>query len=99
VIGRIAVGDGHAMRALYVRHNVRVFRFLSCKVKERTIAEDVVSEVFVEVWQSAHRFGARAGVPAWLLAIAYCKAIAPRFRSFEGFARIVQSPPYSNVGV
>ena len=76
LIGRIAVGDGHAMRALYVRHNVHVFRFLLGKVKERMIAEDLVSEVFVEVWQSAHRFGTRAAVPAWLLAIARYKAFS-----------------------
>jgi RNA polymerase sigma-70 factor, ECF subfamily len=77
LIDRIAVGDADAMGELYVRHNVRVFRFLLGKVKERTIADDLIVEVFLELWQSARRFDASATVSTWLLEIAHHKVISP----------------------
>ena len=40
LVARIAQGDRQAMQVLFVRHNVRVFRFVLGKVKDRTIAED-----------------------------------------------------------
>jgi RNA polymerase sigma-70 factor, ECF subfamily len=76
LIGRIAACDRQAMQALFVRHNVRVFRFVLGKVKDRTVAEDLVSDIFLEVWRTAHRFEARSSVATWLLAIARHKAMS-----------------------
>ena len=76
LIGRIAAGDKQAMQALFVRHNVRVFRFVLGRVKDRTVADDLVSEIFLEVWRNAHRFEARSTVATWLLAIARHKAMS-----------------------
>jgi RNA polymerase sigma-70 factor, ECF subfamily len=76
LVARIAQGDRQAMQVLFVRHNVRVFRFVLGKVKDRTVAEDVVADIFLEVWRNAHRFEARATVSTWLLAIARHKAFS-----------------------
>jgi RNA polymerase sigma-70 factor (ECF subfamily) len=38
-------------------------------------AEDLTSEVFLDVWRQAHRFEARSSVSTWLLAIARYKAL------------------------
>lgn len=76
LVARIAQGDRQAMQVLFVRHNVRVFRFVLGKVKDRTIAEDVVADIFLEVWRNAHRFEARSAVATWLLAIARHKAFS-----------------------
>jgi hypothetical protein len=59
LIGRIAAGDKVAMQVLLVRHNIRVFRFVLGRIKDRSVAEDLVSEIFLEVWRQAHRFEAR----------------------------------------
>jgi RNA polymerase sigma-70 factor, ECF subfamily len=80
LIGRIAVGDKVAMHVLFVRHNVRVFRFVLARVKDRSVAEDLVSEIFLEAWRQAHRFEARAKVSTWLLAIARHKAMSMQRR-------------------
>jgi len=80
LIGRIAAGDKVAMQVLFVRHNVRVFRFVLGRVKDRSGAEDLVSEIFLEVWRQAHRFEARAAVSTWLLAIARHKATSMQRR-------------------
>ena len=76
LIGRIASGDRLAMQVLYARHHVRVFRFVVRLVRDETIAEDLISEVFVDVWRQAGRFEGRAAVSTWLLAIARFKALS-----------------------
>ena len=48
------------MQVLFGRHNVRVFRFLMRFVDGEATAEDLVSEVFIEVWRNAGQFGARS---------------------------------------
>jgi RNA polymerase sigma-70 factor, ECF subfamily len=76
LLGLIADGDKDAMRLLYARHNVRVFRFLIRIVGNEAAAEDLLNEVFVEVWRNAGRFEARSRVSTWILAIARFKALA-----------------------
>ena len=76
LIQSIAAGDKHAMRILFARHNVRVYRFLLRFVANEATAEDLVSEVFLDVWRQAAKFQARSQVSTWLLAIARYKAFA-----------------------
>jgi RNA polymerase sigma-70 factor (ECF subfamily) len=76
LIGRIANGDRLAMQVLFARHHVRVFRFLLRLIRNEAAAEDLVSEVFLDVWRQAGRFEGRAAVSTWLLAIARFKALS-----------------------
>src|ERR1700741_3100458 len=63
LIGRIANGDRLAMQVLYARYHVRVFRFVVRLVRDEATAEDVISEVFLDVWRQAGRFeGALEGI-------------------------------------
>jgi RNA polymerase sigma-70 factor (ECF subfamily) len=75
LIRSIAAGDKQAMQILFARHNVRVFRFLARFVGDKSAAEDLVSEVFLDVWRQAGRFQGRSQVTTWLLAIARNKAL------------------------
>jgi RNA polymerase sigma-70 factor, ECF subfamily len=76
LIGRIATGDKIAMQVLFARHHVRVYRFVLRLVRDQTKAEDLISEVFLDVWRQAGRFEARSAVSTWLLAIARYKALS-----------------------
>src|SRR5436853_6787160 len=76
LIGRIAGGDKLAMQVLFARHHVGVFRFVLRLVRDQTQAEDLISEVFLDVWRQAGRFEARSAVSTWLLAIARYKALS-----------------------
>jgi len=76
LIRSIAEGDKHAMQILFARHNVRVFRFLFRFVKDESAAEDLVSEVFLDVWRKAGGYQGRSQVTTWLLAIARNKALS-----------------------
>ena len=76
LIRLIAADDNNAMRVLFARHNVRVFRFAVRIVGNEATAEDVVSEIFVDVWRNASRFEGRSQVATWILGIARHKALA-----------------------
>ncbi len=76
LIKRITTRDDVAMRVLFGRHQVRVYRFLLRLVGDRATAEDLVSEVFLEIWRKAEAFKGRSQVSTWLLAIARYKALS-----------------------
>ena len=76
LLARMASGDTLAMQALYARHNVRVFRFVLRIVGDHGLAEDVLSETFLDAWRQAGRFEGRSAASTWLLAIARHKAYA-----------------------
>ncbi|WP_375158329.1 sigma-70 family RNA polymerase sigma factor [Bradyrhizobium sp. RDT46] len=80
----IADGNRTAMHILYCRQNVRVYRFILRIVRDATAAEDLVSQVFLDVWRTAGQFQGRSQVSTWLLSIARFKALtAMRQRRFE----------------
>ena len=56
---RIASGDRLAMQVLFARHHVRVYRFVLRLVRNESMAEDLISEVFLDVWRQAGRFEGR----------------------------------------
>jgi RNA polymerase sigma-70 factor, ECF subfamily len=85
LIARIADGDRLAMQVLFSRHHVKVYRFVLRIVGHQSAAEDLISEVFLDVWRQASRFEGRSAVSTWLLAIARFKALsAVRRKSDEG---------------
>ena len=84
LIGAIAAGDRRAMQALYARHNVRIYRFVLRLTNDSSLAEDIVSEVFIDVWRGAEGFKVKSRVSTWMLAIARHKTLsALRRRSDE----------------
>jgi RNA polymerase sigma-70 factor, ECF subfamily len=76
LLKRVAEGDKAAMHIMFARHRVRVFRFIQGMVRNAVIADDLVSQVFLDVWRSANRFESRARVSTWLLSIARFKALS-----------------------
>jgi RNA polymerase sigma-70 factor, ECF subfamily len=71
----IAEGDRTAMHTLYSRHHVRVYRFILRMVRDTATAEDLTSQVFLDVWRTASQFQGRSQVSTWLLSIARFKAL------------------------
>jgi len=76
LVERIAGGDRLAMQVLYARHHVRVYRFILRLVRNEATAEDVMSEVLLDVWRQAGRFEGRSQVSTWMLSIARFKALS-----------------------
>jgi RNA polymerase sigma-70 factor (ECF subfamily) len=78
LIRRIAAGNQLAMRTLFARHRIPLYRWLLRIVRDETTAEDLLSDVFLDVWRQAASFKGRASVSTWLLAIARYKALSAR---------------------
>ncbi len=64
------------MSMLYVRHSTRVFRFVLRRVRHEAIAEELVNEIFLAVWQQAGRFEGASSATTWILSIAHNKAVS-----------------------
>jgi len=75
LIDAIADGDRHALEVLYSRHSAGVYRFALRFVADEGIAEDVMNEVFFDVWRKAKSFEGRSQVSTWLLGVARNKAL------------------------
>jgi RNA polymerase sigma-70 factor (ECF subfamily) len=76
LINRISLGDQEALPFLYDATNRLVFGLVLRILGDRSAAEDVLIEVYTQVWQQAGRFdGTRGGPISWMLAIARSRAI------------------------
>ena len=75
LIARIAKGDRLAMEELYGRYRVPVYRFVLRMVRNPTTAEDLNSDVFLDVWRQAGTFEGRSAVSTWIFSIARFKAL------------------------
>ena len=97
LMGRVAEGDRLAMEVLYARHHVRVFRFVLRLIGDEALAEDLATEVFLDVWRHADRFEGRSAVSTWMLGIARFKALSARRRRAvelldEEIAKTIEDP-------
>ena len=72
----IEVGDESALEQVYAEHSGAVFAFLVGRMGDQEAAEDVLQQVFVEVWQKAGKFDpSRGRLIAWIMSIANSRSI------------------------
>lgn len=76
LIERAKQGDHEAMSELYQRYEPRIRRYISMRLGDPTLAEDVCADVFVKVLEGIYRYEDR-GWPfsAWLYRIAYARTV------------------------
>jgi RNA polymerase sigma-70 factor (ECF subfamily) len=80
---RIAQGDRDAFARLYDLLSSRVFGLILRVLVDRSQSEEVLQEVFLEVWQSADRFAPNKGQGrSWVLTMAHRRAV-DRVRSSQ----------------
>ncbi|WFU78219.1 sigma-70 family RNA polymerase sigma factor [Bradyrhizobium sp. CIAT3101] len=75
LLKNVAEGDKAAMHIIFARHRERVSRFIQRLARNPAVVDDLVNQVFLDVWRSANRFENRARVATWLFSIARFKAI------------------------
>jgi RNA polymerase sigma-70 factor, ECF subfamily len=76
LIGRVAGGESDALTALYDATNRLIFGLLLRILGNSATAEEVLFEVYAQVWRQAARYDARRGNPvSWLVTMARSRAI------------------------
>ncbi|KJL49402.1 ECF RNA polymerase sigma factor SigK [Microbacterium hydrocarbonoxydans] len=76
LLGRIADGDQIAFAELYDSLSSRVFGLILRVLVNRSQSEEVLQEVFLEIWQSADRFAPNKGQGrSWVMTIAHRRAV------------------------
>jgi RNA polymerase sigma-70 factor (ECF subfamily) len=74
LLQQCAAADTAAFRRLYDKTSPILFARLLCMLRRRSVAEEVLQDVFVRIWQRAAQFEAHRGhALAWMVTIArYC---------------------------
>src|SRR5262245_38521546 len=76
LLRRLAAGDARALGELFDAYSGLLGGLALRILQSRAEAEDVVQEVFVQVWRQAARFDGRRGNPeAWLCTITRTRAL------------------------
>src|SRR5215831_8683084 len=76
LVVRMQRRDPHALAELYDRYGRVTYSLILRVVRDTGIAEDLVQETFLRVWNRVHGFDAQKGsIGPWLLAVARNRAI------------------------
>ena len=76
LLARIARQDRTAIAVLFARYQLPLYRFLVRMVRNQAVAEELVNEVFVEIWRKAGKFEGRSKPSTWIFAIARYKGLS-----------------------
>ena len=75
LIRSIAEGNAKALDELYARYGPSILNFLVARLGDRQLAEEVLQDVMLAVWNSSANFRGESKVLTWLLTIARNRAI------------------------
>jgi RNA polymerase sigma-70 factor (ECF subfamily) len=75
LLRRVAGRDQAAFRTLYEHFGRRVYAFLLHRFQNPSIAEEVVSDTLLHVWNAPHAFRGESSFSTWLLGVARFKML------------------------
>lgn len=91
LLRKIAAGDAEAFGRLYDRTSRILFSIARRILRDDATAEDLLQDVYVQVWEKAGTFNGAVGKPmTWLITLTRNRAI-DRLRSSLRFERLLQS--------
>src|SRR5688572_7252285 len=70
LVQRVARGDRAGLEELYYRHGRALLQYLVQICSDRQVAEEVLLDALVAMWQGADHFAGRSSVRTWLFSIA-----------------------------
>src|SRR5215468_8954693 len=77
-----------ALAELFDRHGKRLRATIDGVVHEEAEADDVLQEIFIQIWEEAGRYSPKAGKPlGWMVTIARRRAI-DRLRRRQAYSRV-----------
>jgi RNA polymerase sigma factor (sigma-70 family) len=94
LVGRIAAGDGSALRHLYADYGSLVYSIAARVTQDRCAAQDVAQQVFIRVWERPTVFDPdRGSLCTWLATLAHSRAVDHVRREEAGRRREQQQLP------
>jgi RNA polymerase sigma-70 factor (ECF subfamily) len=91
LLRRTAAGDADAFSRLYERTSRVLFALARQILRNDTAAEDLLQDVYVQVWDRARSFDESLGRPiTWLMTLTRNRAL-DRIRSSQRFERMIQA--------
>jgi RNA polymerase sigma-70 factor, ECF subfamily len=86
LLARVVKKDEAALAALYDRYSRLVFAEASRILRDKGAAEEILQDIFYQVWRTAEKFDPQRGsLPGWLLVVTRNRAISKlRRRSTSG---------------
>lgn len=83
LLAMVASGDQNALAELYDSFSPRVFGLIRRLLVDHAQSEEVLQDVFLEIWQSASRFDPNKGrASTWIMTLAHRRAV-DRIRSAQ----------------
>ncbi|MEP7015834.1 MAG: sigma-70 family RNA polymerase sigma factor [Verrucomicrobiota bacterium] len=87
LIKKISRRQQPALKELYGRHSRMLRSVVESLVHEGAEADDVLQEIFLQIWKEAHNYSPKAGKPlGWIVTIAKRRAI-DRLRRRQAYSR------------
>lgn len=94
-IAALAAGDPYALETLYNQYATLVLAVIHRMVRDRQIAEELLQEVFLRIWQRVETFEPERGqVRNWILGVAHNLALN-ELRRQRRRPTMLNSPPAS----
>jgi RNA polymerase sigma-70 factor (ECF subfamily) len=75
LLARVGSGDEAALEALYSRYGGACYALARRVLGDHHLAEDVVQQVFLAMWQGTGYDARRGAVSTWLLSVTHHKAV------------------------
>jgi RNA polymerase sigma factor (sigma-70 family) len=75
LLRRVAEGDEGAVKALYLRYGKACFALARRILDDAQLAEDVVQQVFLALWQGSGYDPSRGAISTWLLSVTHHKSV------------------------
>ena len=96
LLGQVAVGDREAFAAVYRATSAKLYGIILRILHRRDLADEVMQEVYVRIWQHAGEFDAdRASPITWMATIARNRALDEARR--RGHPSLEDTPSASEV--
>ena len=77
LIERMTTGDESALSTLYDRYSAMLFGLLTRILQDREAAEEVLQDMFLQLWRNPGQFDANRGsLPTWLMVVGRNRAIS-----------------------
>lgn len=98
LLTRMKAGDETAVGTIYDRYSSIVFGILMGILRDATAAEELLRDLFVQLWRTKADFdGGRGSLPAWLMVMARNRALA-LVRAAAGHEPLEEPAPYPAKG-